>query len=338
MSTVPTAPPSARGTSPAPIFLQFDDNKLLPELFGEHDKHLVRIEQTLGVSLINRGNRLAIEGPEEAADIAKAALSRLYQRLKGGQRVDPADVDAAVRMATQPANLFGEQEPIIRTRRKQISARTPTQSAYIEAVRRNDLVFGLGPAGTGKTYLAVCIAVAMYLNNQVERIVLTRPAVEAGERLGFLPGDVKEKIDPYLRPIYDALYDTLPADQVARKIESGEIEIAPLAFMRGRTLKNAFVLLDEGQNTSIMQMKMFLTRLGENSRMVITGDLSQVDLPPGQKSGLRDAVETLRGIAGIDMVRFDEKDVVRHPLVAKIVKAYDDRRPPPDPTRGEGAE
>ncbi|MEQ8605103.1 MAG: PhoH family protein [Marivibrio sp.] len=319
------------GAAGAPLFLQFDDNRLLPELFGEHDKHLVRIEQSTGVSLINRGNRLAIEGPEDSADIAKEAISRLYQRLKGGQSIDPADVDAAVRMATQPANLFGEQEPIIRTRRKQISARTPTQSRYIEAIRNNDLVFGLGPAGTGKTYLAVCIAVAMYLNNQVERIVLTRPAVEAGERLGFLPGDVKEKVDPYLRPIYDALYDTLPADQVARKIDSGEIEIAPLAFMRGRTLKNAFVLLDEGQNTSMMQMKMFLTRLGENSRMIITGDLSQVDLPPGQKSGLRDAVETLQGVRGVDFVRFDDKDVVRHPLVARIVKAYDARRPPRDP-------
>lgn len=328
-------PPTPAGSAGAPIFLQFDDNRLLPELFGEHDKHLVRIEQSVGVSLINRGNRLAIEGPEDASDVAKEALSRLYQRLKGGQGIDPADVDAAVRMASQPTNLFGEQEPIIRTRRKQISARTPTQSAYIEAIRQNDLVFGLGPAGTGKTYLAVCLGVAMYLNNQVERIVFTRPAVEAGERLGFLPGDVKEKVDPYLRPIYDALYDTLPADQVARKIDSGEIEIAPLAFMRGRTLKNAFVLLDEGQNTSLMQMKMFLTRLGENSRMVITGDLSQVDLPPGQKSGLRDAVETLRGLPGIDFVRFNETDVVRHPLVARIVKAYDDRRPPVDPLEGD---
>ena len=314
------------GGAQAPALLQFDDNRLLPELFGEHDKHLVRIEQTVGVSLINRGNRLAIEGSDEAAMIARDALSRLYQRLKGGQAVDTADVDAAVRMATEPTNLFGEQDPIIRTRRKQISPRTPNQGAYIEAIRQNDLVFGLGPAGTGKTYLAVCFAVAMYLNNQVERIVLTRPAVEAGERLGFLPGDMKEKVDPYLRPIYDALYDTLPADQVARKIDSGEIEIAPLAFMRGRTLKNAFVLLDEGQNTTIMQMKMFLTRLGENSRMVVTGDLTQVDLLPNQKSGLHDAVETLHDIAGVAIMRFESQDVVRHPLVARIVDAYERRQ------------
>ncbi|MDX1738712.1 MAG: PhoH family protein, partial [Alphaproteobacteria bacterium] len=232
---------------------------------------------------------------------------------------------AAVRMGDSPKNLFGEQEAMIRTPKKQLVARTPVQASYIKGMTHNDLTFGLGPAGTGKTYIAVCKAVSMLMSGKVDKIILSRPAVEAGENLGFLPGDMKEKVDPYMRPIYDALYDTLPGDQVNRKIEMGIIEIAPLAFMRGRTLKHAFVLLDEGQNATPVQMKMFLTRLGEGSRMVITGDLSQVDLPRGQKSGLRDAVETLQGIDGISMVRFSEEDVVRHPLVSKIVKAYDNR-------------
>ncbi|NMM44918.1 PhoH family protein [Rhodospirillaceae bacterium KN72] len=310
----------------APRVIEFDDNKLLPELFGEHDKNLVRIETQLGISLINRGNQIALTGPKESIELAEAGLRRLYARLKGGEGIEDADVDAALRMANQPTDLFGQQEPVIRTRRRHISPRTPLQAEYIDAIRRNDLVFGLGPAGTGKTYLAVCMAVSMYVSGQVERIILSRPAVEAGERLGFLPGDMKEKVDPYLRPIYDALYDTLPADQVTRKLENGDIEVAPLAFMRGRTLKNAFVLLDEAQNTTTMQMKMFLTRLGENSRMVITGDLSQVDLPTGQKSGLADAVETLGGVRGIEMIRFTAADVVRHPLVARIVEAYDARQ------------
>lgn len=309
--------------APEPRILDFDDNRLLPELFGEHDKNLVRIETQLGVSLINRGNQVAVTGPPDSAALAEEGLMRLYARLKGGDSIEDADVDAALRMVGQPTDLFGQQEPVIRTRRKQIAARTPTQATYIEAIRNNDLVFGLGPAGTGKTYLAVCMAVSMFVAGEVERIILSRPAVEAGERLGFLPGDMKEKVDPYLRPIYDALYDTLPAEQVSRKLENGDIEVAPLAFMRGRTLKNAFVLLDEAQNTTTMQMKMFLTRLGENSRMVVTGDLSQIDLPPGQKSGLADAVQTLSGVKGIDMIRFSAEDVVRHPLVARIVAAYD---------------
>jgi phosphate starvation-inducible PhoH-like protein len=259
--------------------------------------------------------------------LAEEGLRRLYGRLKGGEAIEDADVDAVLRMAGQPTDLFGEQEPVIRTRRRHIAPRTPTQAAYIEAMHAHDLVFGLGPAGTGKTYLGVCMAVSLYMAGEVERIILSRPAVEAGERLGFLPGDMKEKVDPYLRPIYDALYDTLPADQVTRKLENGDIEVAPLAFMRGRTLKNAFVLLDEAQNTTTMQMKMFLTRLGENSRMVVTGDLSQIDLPPGQKSGLAEAVETLKGIKGINMTRFTATDVVRHPLVAEIVRAYDAKAP-----------
>ncbi len=307
----------------APTLIQFDDNRLLPLLFGEHDKNLVRIEESLGVQLINRGNQVAIEGPPDAADIARVALSRLYQRLKDGEEVEPGDVEAAVRMASAPTDLFGEQEPVIRTKRRHIKARSPAQATYMEAMLQNELVFGIGPAGTGKTYLAVCAAVSMLVGGQIDRIILSRPAVEAGERLGFLPGDMKEKVDPYMRPIYDALYENLPADQVTRKLENGEIEVAPLAFMRGRTLKNAFILLDEAQNTTPVQMKMFLTRLGENSRMVINGDLSQVDLPRGQKSGLTDAVHTLEGVKGISTVRFTESDVVRHALVSRIVKAYD---------------
>ena len=307
----------------APTFIQFDDNRLLPLLFGEHDKNLVKIEESLGVQLINRGNQVAIEGPSDAAEIARATLTRLYQRIKEGEEVEPGDVDAAVRMASIPTDLFGEQEPVIRTKRRHIKARSPAQATYMEAILQDELVFGIGPAGTGKTYLAVCAAVSMLVSGQIDRIILSRPAVEAGERLGFLPGDMKEKVDPYMRPIYDALYENLPADQVNRKLENGEIEVAPLAFMRGRTLKNAFILLDEAQNTTPVQMKMFLTRLGENSRMVINGDLSQIDLPRGQKSGLRDAIHTLEGVKGISTCRFTESDVVRHALVSRIVKAYD---------------
>ena len=308
-----------------PTVIQFDDNRLLPLLFGEHDKHLVRIEQSLGVQLINRGNQVTIEGPEDAIDLARIALMRLYQRLKDGDELEPGDVDAAVRMAGTPTDLFGESEPVLRTKRRQIKARSPLQASYMEAMLQDELVFGIGPAGTGKTYLAVCAAVSMLVSGQIDRIILSRPAVEAGERLGFLPGDMKEKVDPYMRPIYDALYENLPSDQVTRKLESGEVEVAPLAFMRGRTLKNAFILLDEAQNTTPVQMKMFLTRLGENSRMVITGDLSQIDLPRGQRSGLADALDTLEGVKGIAAVRFSDQDVVRHPLVSRIVKAYDAR-------------
>jgi len=219
----------------------------------------------------------------------------------------------------------GADEPVIKTRKKRISARSPTQARYITALRNSELVFGTGPAGTGKTYLAVCFAVEQLISGKVDRLVLSRPAVEAGEHLGFLPGDMREKVDPYLRPIYDALYDTMPADQVVKKLEVGEIEIAPLAFMRGRTLSNAFVILDEAQNTTAVQMKMFLTRLGENSRMVVTGDLSQIDLPSGVASGLRDAIDTLTGIEAVSFVEFSARDVVRHALVSQIVRAYDAR-------------
>jgi phosphate starvation-inducible PhoH-like protein len=305
---------------------------LLPLLFGEHDQNLARIEKELGVSLISRGNQLAIGGPADAAATARTVLTGLYQRLKRGLDVDKGEVEAAIRMARQDdglePNLFAtdaKDGTAIRTQRRHITPRSAMQARYMRMLHENELVFGLGPAGTGKTYLAVAVAVAMLTRGTVDRIVLSRPAVEAGERLGFLPGDLREKVDPYLRPLYDALYDMLPAEQVMKRLSSGDIEIAPLAFMRGRTLAHSFVILDEAQNTTPMQMKMFLTRLGENSRMAVTGDLSQIDLPTGQKSGLKDALEAVEHVPGIGTTRFTEVDVVRHPLVAKIVGAYDAR-------------
>jgi phosphate starvation-inducible PhoH-like protein len=306
--------------------LTFDDNALLQTLVGQHDRNLVRVEQLLGVRIDSRGNQIAITGAAEAVAQATGAINALYERLRRGQTVEAGDVDAAVRFAQTGGNAPGGGDAVtIRTRRRVIQPRTPTQRDYVEAIRDRDLVFGLGPAGTGKTYLAVAMAVSMLTAGSVERIILSRPAVEAGERLGFLPGDLKDKVDPYLRPLYDALHDMLPADQIDKRLESGEIEVAPLAFMRGRTLAHAFVILDEAQNTTAMQMKMFLTRLGEGSRMVITGDLSQIDLPPGVPSGLRDAIDTLNGVEGVRFVNFSDRDVVRHDLVARIVRAYDAR-------------
>jgi phosphate starvation-inducible protein PhoH and related proteins len=313
------------------VHLEFDDNRLLPLLFGEYDQNLARIEQQLGVSLVSRGNQVAISGPAESVDAARETLNILYQRLKHGQPVDRNDVDAVMRMARSTGgdgNLFdhlGADGTAVRTQRRLVSPRTPVQAAYLRALRDTDMVFALGPAGTGKTYLAVAAAVAMLAKGTVDRIVLSRPAVEAGERLGFLPGDLREKIDPYLRPLYDALYDMLPAEQVMKRLSTGEIEIAPLAFMRGRTLSNSFVIVDEAQNTTPVQMKMLLTRLGENSRMVVTGDLSQIDLPSGVRSGLRDAIDVLARVEGIGFVWFTEADVVRHTLVSRIVRAYDER-------------
>jgi phosphate starvation-inducible protein PhoH and related proteins len=313
------------------VHLEFDDNRLLPLLFGEYDQNLARIEQQLGVSLVSRGNQVAISGPADSVDAARETLHMLYQRLKHGQPVDRNDVDAVMRMARSTggeSNLFdrlGADGTAVRTQRRLVSPRTPVQAAYLRALRDTDMVFALGPAGTGKTYLAVAVAVAMLAKGTVDRIVLSRPAVEAGERLGFLPGDLREKIDPYLRPLYDALYDMLPAEQVMKRLSTGEIEIAPLAFMRGRTLSNSFVIVDEAQNTTPVQMKMLLTRLGENSRMVVTGDLSQIDLPSGVRSGLRDAIDVLARVEGIGFVWFTEADVVRHTLVSRIVRAYDER-------------
>ncbi len=327
-------------------------------MLGDHDRHLVRLEKGLGVRLACRGNRIAISGDPGRVALARSALTSLYRRLEDGRPIDSAEVDAAIRMSDlhgsmlEPIALPGRvgggrpgtrredgptsgadgdprlpfsDLPAIRTKRGAIEPRSPGQAAYMELLARHEMVFGVGPAGTGKTYLAVAQAVAMLQAGRVDRIVLSRPAVEAGERLGFLPGDLKEKIDPYLRPLYDALHDMMPGDQVVRRMASGEIEVAPLAFMRGRTLAHAFVILDEAQNTTVAQMKMFLTRMGSGTRMAINGDLSQVDLPTGVSSGLRDAVETLEGLPGIGFARFESRDVVRHPLVAAIVDAYDQR-------------
>ncbi len=303
--------------------MTFDNNALLAVLYGNHDRNLVRIEQLTNAQLSARGNQLAITGTPDDAGVAQKAIASLYERLKRGLSIESADIDAAVRFARSGAE--GGDAESIRTRKRTIQARTPGQRGYLAALRERDMVFALGPAGSGKTYLAVAMGVSLLLAGKVERIVLSRPAVEAGERLGFLPGDMKEKIDPYLRPLYDALHDMIPAEQIAHRMESGEIEIAPLAFMRGRTLAHCYVILDEAQNTTPMQMRMFLTRLGEGSRMVITGDPSQTDLPNNQKSGLNDAVETLADVEGVRFVRLTSQDVVRHDLVTRIVDAYDAR-------------
>jgi len=314
---------AASGRSADMRRMTFDDNALLAVLYGNHDRHLVRIEQLANVQLSARGNQLAIAGSADDAAVAHKALGGLYERLKRGLSIEMADVDAAVRFAR--TGIDGGDGEGIRTRRRTVQARSPGQRDYVAALRERDMVFALGPAGSGKTYLAVAMGVSLLLAGKVERIVLSRPAVEAGERLGFLPGDMKEKIDPYLRPLYDALHDMLPAEQIANRLESGEIEIAPLAFMRGRTLAHCYVILDEAQNTTPMQMRMFVTRLGEGSRMVVTGDPSQVDLPGGQRSGLADAIDTLKGVEGVRFVRLGAQDVVRHDLVTRIVEAYDAR-------------
>ena len=308
--------------------MSFADNRLLSALFGDHDRHLAQIEQKLGVSLTPRGNRVAIIGTPDNQGVARDVLNSLYARLLQGQEVGTGDVDGALRMTVAKAGGGadgGRETPVIRTKKRQITPRSPTQNLYVSELNKHELVFGIGPAGTGKTYLAVAVAVNMLLSGRVDRIILSRPAVEAGERLGFLPGDMRDKIDPYLRPLYDALYDMLPADQVVKGLENGEIEVAPLAFMRGRTLSNAFVIVDEAQNTSPVQMKMLLTRLGENSRMVVTGDMSQIDLPIGVPSGLRDALNILKDVEGVSFVRFTDVDVVRHPMVTKVVRAYQAR-------------
>lgn len=311
--------------------LSFDDNRLLPLLFGEHGQFLTRLEKQTGTRLVSRGNVLTIAGGDESAQAARAAILALWDRVKAGMPVGPGEVDAAARLAisadvqTSGNALAQLSDPRagLKTKRRTITPRSATQARYLEALAESELVFGLGPAGTGKTYLAVAQAVSLLMQGSIERIILSRPAVEAGERLGFLPGDMKEKVDPYLRPLYDALHDMLPGDQVTKRLETGVIEVAPLAFMRGRTLAHAFVILDEAQNTTPMQMKMFLTRLGEGSRMVVTGDVTQIDLPTGQKSGLREALSILRGVEGVSFVEFTDQDVVRHPLVGRIVRAYD---------------
>ncbi len=323
---------SAGASDMAHIVLTFDNNKLASALYGPFDENLARIEQKLGVDVRSKGNQLAIRGDAIAAEQARRTLDYLYDLLQKGTELSQSEVDGAVRMAVAADDQLtlptlerkGKMAAAqISTRKRTIYARSLNQDAYMRALERSELVFGIGPAGTGKTYIAVAYAAMLLERGMVERIVLSRPAVEAGERLGFLPGDMKEKVDPYLRPLYDALYDMMPADKVERAITAGVIEIAPLAFMRGRTLSNAAVILDEAQNTTPMQMKMFLTRLGEKARMIVTGDPSQIDLPPNTKSGLVEALRVLDGVPGVVMVRFDKTDVVRHPLVAEIVAAYD---------------
>ncbi|MCO6176730.1 MULTISPECIES: PhoH family protein [Ciceribacter] len=322
----------AAATDANHFILTFENNRFASELFGQFDQNLKLLEERLHIDARARGNTVAISGDLQATNQARRALDFLYARLQSGGSVESSDVEGAIRMAVatddqltlptleRKAKLTMSQ---IATRKKTIAARTPTQDAYMRALERSELVFGVGPAGTGKTYLAVAHAAQLLERGLVDRIILSRPAVEAGERLGFLPGDMKEKVDPYLRPLYDALYDMIPGDKVERAITAGVIEIAPLAFMRGRTLSNAAVILDEAQNTTSMQMKMFLTRLGENARMIVTGDPSQVDLPRGVKSGLVEALQILRSVEGISVIRFKDVDVVRHPLVGRIVQAYD---------------
>jgi phosphate starvation-inducible PhoH-like protein len=310
--------------------LEFPDNRLLIDLCGEFDRNLAQIEHQVGVHILRRGNRLAVIGEKAGRDQAAAVLRSLYAKLEGGRSVAAGDVDGALRMG-RPVSPAAEGEQIelfnpgmeLRTRKKPIEPRTEAQKAYVANLFQNELGFGIGPAGTGKTYLAVAVGVTMFISGAVEKIVLSRPAVEAGERLGFLPGDMKEKVDPYMQPLYDALNDFLPAKQVEKLIQEKRIEIAPLAFMRGRTLSNAFVVLDEAQNATSMQMKMFLTRLGEGSRMVITGDRTQVDLPRGTASGLAEAERILRDVRGVSFNYFTSKDVVRHPLVGRIIEAYE---------------
>jgi len=316
--------------SATPVTLTFDDNRLASLLFGQYGQNLALIERRLGVVANSRGNQVTLEGSREASEQARRVLENLYERLKRGDELAQGDVDANIRLALAQGSLFDFDPAVAREsfeelnlRKRRVRARTAAQDAYVRALKRHALVFATGPAGTGKTWLAVAHAVQLFERKEVDRIILSRPAVEAGERLGFLPGDMREKVDPYLRPIFDALYDLMDARIVERALQTSEIEIAPLAFMRGRTLSNAAVILDEAQNTTSMQMKMMLTRLGENSRMVVTGDPSQVDLPPGQTSGLAEAVRLLEGIEGIDHVAFTAADVIRHELVTRIVEAYD---------------
>lgn len=323
-------PVQAQAGDRARLEILFDRPQLLGRLFGEFDQNLVAIENRLGVYIAARGNKLQIEGEASAAARAREVLSGLYNRIVQGQDIDSGAVEAVIAMSAEPTldgilrnDVSDPPRVMIRTRKKTIVPRSATQIRYMEALNKSDIIFALGPAGTGKTYLAVAQAVQQLITGTVERLILSRPAVEAGERLGFLPGDMKEKVDPYLRPLYDALYDMLPNEQVERRLASGEIEIAPIAFMRGRTLADAFVILDEAQNTTPAQMKMFLTRFGQNSRMVVCGDPRQIDLPDIGKSGLADAVTKLEGIDGIATVRFGAADVVRHPVVGRIVQAYE---------------
>jgi len=323
--------PPLPGDAPLERVLEFPDNRLLIELCGEFDRNLAQIEHLMDVQIVRRGNAIAIHGG--AQDMAAEALGVLYDRAEAGRSLDPGDIDAVVRLGASDAEtgarsgdqieMFQTGDLEIKTRKKTVEPRTRAQQDYVRALYGHELAFGIGPAGTGKTYLAVAVAVNQMINGHVDRIILSRPAVEAGEKLGYLPGDMKDKVDPYMQPLYDALNDFLPGKQLAKLIEDKRIEIAPLAFMRGRTLSNAYVVLDEAQNATSMQMKMFLTRLGQGSRMVITGDRSQIDLPRGVSSGVREAERILGHVDGISFNYFTSKDVVRHPMVARIIEAYD---------------
>jgi phosphate starvation-inducible PhoH-like protein len=324
--------PTTDNSHTSQLELAFEDNRLAAQLYGDFDQHLALIEQRLSVQATPRGNHVMLKGAASTVDQARRVLESLYGQLEEGSQIDVATVDAVIRMIeTEDSQLTLptlEKKGKVRmaqiaTRKATIVARTPAQDAYMRAMDRAELIFGVGPAGTGKTYLAVAHAATLLERGDINRIILSRPAVEAGERLGFLPGDMKDKVDPYLRPLYDALYDMMRPEHVERCIVSGIIEVAPLAFMRGRTLANAVVILDEAQNTTSMQMKMFLTRLGENSKMIVTGDPTQVDLPRGEKSGLVEAVKLLDGVEGVHISRFNDKDVVRHALVGRIVRAYE---------------
>lgn len=317
------------------VLLEFPDNRLLIDLCGEFDRNLADIEQKIGVQIVRRGNQLSVLGEAELRQQAAEVLISLYDRLETGRSVESGDVDRELRMgqadeevADDQLEMFKGGQVEIKTRKKLVEPRTDAQKAYVRSLFEHELAFGIGPAGTGKTYLAVAVGVNLFITGQVDKIILSRPAVEAGEKLGYLPGDMKDKVDPYMQPLYDALNDFLPGKQLAKLIEEKQIEIAPLAFMRGRTLSNAFVVLDEAQNATSMQMKMFLTRLGEGSRMVITGDRTQIDLPRGVTSGLADAERLLSPISKISFNYFTARDVVRHPLVAAIIEAYDADTPP----------
>jgi phosphate starvation-inducible PhoH-like protein len=308
------------------IRMDFEDNDILALLSGEHNHYLAHIEKSLDVSLDSFGNSIKISGTVKSTKIARQVIEGLYKKIRDGAQADfdKTMVDDALRWAINGhSQSAAGATASFDTWKKKIVAKTKGQHDYLALLRANEVVFGLGPAGTGKTYMAVARAVEALKKREVERIILSRPAVEAGERLGFLPGDMKEKVDPYLRPLYDALYDMMPADKVDRMLVSGEIEIAPLAFMRGRTLSNAHVIIDEAQNTTPVQMKMVLTRLGQDSHMVITGDLSQIDLPDGHPSGLAEAVRILDNIRGVGIIHLSGQDVVRHPVVARILQAYE---------------
>jgi phosphate starvation-inducible protein PhoH and related proteins len=312
--------------------LSFDDPEALQALCGSNNARLKLIERTAGAQVHLRGNEITIEGEEAAAETARSAVEQLYDLALAGKALSSDDVVRAVKLLQGDGEqrtvtiqaVFGNTILTPRTGRP-ISPKGATQKLYVDLVNSNDIVFAIGPAGTGKTYLAMAFAVRALLDKQVRRIILTRPAVEAGERLGFLPGTLEEKVDPYLRPLYDALHDMIDADRLERFLADGTVEVAPLAFMRGRTLNDSFIVLDEAQNTTPEQMKMFLTRMGFGSKAVITGDITQTDLPRGQKSGLRDALELVEGIRGIGRVQFSDQDVVRHPLVAALIRAYDQR-------------